>query len=110
MPTSQPRSASTTAPARPMPESAPVRTATGTALRGLAQRGELAAQGEVLERPALDRAKLLAAHAELALQLGERQRLALLAVEAEAQLDDLALAVGQLLDGGADGLAREGDL
>src|SRR4051812_36286987 len=109
MPTSQPRSASTTAPARPIPESPPVIRATGIS-GGLAQGHELAAQREVLQGPPLDGPQLLAAHAELALQLGQRQRLALLAVEAVAELDHLALAVGQLLDGGADRLPRQGDL
>src|SRR5689334_22180751 len=74
----------------------PVSSAPG-ASGGLGEGGELAPQRQMLERAALDRAQLLAAHAELALELRERQRLALLAVEAEAQLDDLALALGQLL-------------
>src|SRR5215210_4686678 len=96
-----------------MPESAPVMTATGISGRPscrLAEGRELAAQGEVLQRPALDGPELLAAEAELALELGERQRLALLPVEAEAQLDDLALAVGELLDGRPHGLPRQRDL
>src|SRR5215210_7989851 len=75
------------------------------ALRGLAQRHQLRALGEALEGALLDLTGPLGRDAELAPGLAER--LGLLVAGAEAQLDDVALGLGELRDGGEQRLAAD---
>src|SRR5829696_3575885 len=73
-------------------------TASGSligALGGFPQRRQLAHPAEPAERARLDLAHALRGDPELAPDLAQRRRLA--AGDAVAQLDDLALAVGQLV-------------
>src|SRR5439155_6351650 len=74
-------------------------------------RVELAVDGEALERRGLDLAHALARDSQLPADRVERLRVAV-AVEAVAELDDLALALRQLVDGATQGLLLEavGDL
>ena len=78
----------------------------GARLRRLAQRLHLAAEREVGERALLDLAHALGGHPQLLAHGGERLGV-LVAVEAVAQLDDLALALGQRRDGLAHGLLAQ---
>src|SRR4029453_14484425 len=72
-------------------------------VRGLEHgRGEVALEHG--QRPLLELAGALAAHAQLLADLLERRGLAL---EAEAELDDAPLALGQVGEGTLDGLAAE---
>ncbi len=77
-------------------------------LGGLAQRGELAHPAQAAERARLDLAHPLGRDAELAADLAQRGRLA--AGDAVAQLDDLALALGQLVQRGVQRLGAERDV
>ena len=77
-------------------------------LRGLAQRRELAHPAEPAERARLDLAHALGRDAELAADLAQRRRLA--AGDPVAQLDDLALALGQLAERGAQRLGAQRDV
>src|SRR3954447_25919611 len=65
-------------------------------LRGLAQRHNVGALAEALQRPLLDLPRALRRHAELAPGLAERLRL--LVTGAEAHLDDVALLLRELGD------------
>src|SRR3954452_11614594 len=65
-------------------------------LRGLAQRHDVGALAEALQRPLLDLPRALSRHAELAPGLAERLRL--LIARAEAHLDDVALLLRELGD------------
>src|SRR6185437_3876087 len=78
----------------------------GRSLLRVAKRLRLGKALELLQRVVLDLADALAGDPECAADLLERA--GLLALEAEAQLDHLALALGQRVEGAVDVLAPQG--
>src|SRR5205807_9094218 len=93
------------------PRSTRLRRGERRAARGSSrkQRLDLALDGQPLERLRLDLAHPLARQPERPADLLERLRVGI-AVEAVPQLEDVALPLGQLVEGAVEGLLLEADV